>query len=156
MAQRWRSLYVFDWNGRTDKDGRFTWVEAPVNGMNFDFSLQHYNQIVEMPPSASDPPPTVTLRPELRVIGTVMDDQTAKPIDRFTVVKGWTGPGDKDHVSWERGASSDRTEGHEGKFDLIEDIIRDGYVVRIEKDGYLPAQSRVILPRTGRSGSSSD
>jgi hypothetical protein len=152
MAKYWRGVPAFDWDGRTDADGRFTWTEAPADGMRFGLYLAHYVQVTDQPIAAGDPPQVMTLWPELTVIGTVVDDATGKPIDRFAGVRGGASK-DESRVFWERPAAGGppvaEIEGRDGKFEFIEDMIRDGYAVRIEADGYLPAESKVFHVEDG-------
>ncbi len=63
--------------------------------------------------TASDDEQTITLRKALHVSGSVVDDETGKPIDVFRVVPGivW---GQGNPISWERDNSQSKSP-HDGR-----------------------------------------
>jgi beta-lactamase regulating signal transducer with metallopeptidase domain/thiol-disulfide isomerase/thioredoxin len=142
FLQRWRGVEGINWDVHTDADGKVTWVEAPLEGATFCISQPGYIQFVDKPLHGGPDLQTVTLLPDLKVSGTVVDDATGQPVAHFTVVRGWASQGNG--IFWERGTSEDAKPGHDGKFELVENVDRDGYAVRIEADGYMPVDSKVF------------
>jgi beta-lactamase regulating signal transducer with metallopeptidase domain/peroxiredoxin/protocatechuate 3,4-dioxygenase beta subunit len=147
MGKRWRTMDAIEFDAHTDPDGRFRWTEAPADGMSFGFYAKGFIQIIDAFLPNDGREKTVTLLPELKVAGSVVDDQTGKPVDQAKVITGWWSSGD--HVFWERQPDARRVQLHDGKFEFTEDTVRDGYAVRIEADGYLPAESKVFHQEDG-------
>jgi len=74
--------------------------------------------------------------------GTVNDAETGRPIERFVLIPGWGPVRPGSRPSWLRGEPSARTLAG-GEFDLTDGLFPDqGFrrSIRIEADGYLPAE----------------
>lgn len=147
FIQRWRDSNLVQWDAHTDADGRAVWKEAPADTVLYDISHEGYVQVPDQPLTATGQQQTVTLLPELKVSGTVVDDQSGKPVEHFRVLNGWTSSGRSPF--WERDGNDGPILGREGQFQFTEDLARDGYAVRIEADGYLPTESRVFHKEEG-------
>ncbi len=126
------------WTTRTGPDGRFRWNDGPARGaVYFNVSKPPSSALGRMFAAGSHDG-TVVLGPIQRLLGTVVDDETGKPIETFQLIPGW---GAGDGVSWRRDGSMKTLKG--GKFDLTglfpdQDMVRS---LRIEADGYLPGTS---------------
>jgi hypothetical protein len=86
------------------------------------------------------------------VTGTVTDAETGKPVNAFHVVQGFAtaqaqAPAARQDVYWDRRAGEPTNSG--GRFEFDVTYPRPGYAVRIEADGYLPAESRVFHDADG-------
>jgi len=147
FIQRWRGSNLVQWDAHTDADGRAVWKEAPADSVMYDISHDGFVQLTDQPLTATGQEQTVTLLPEVKVSGTVVDDRSGKPVEKFRVLNGWTSPGSGPF--WERDGNNPPIIGRNGKFEFSEDLARDGYAVRIEADGYLPAESRVFHKEDG-------
>jgi protocatechuate 3,4-dioxygenase beta subunit len=144
--ETWRGSSALGWSGTTGADGRVVWNEAPREPVNYAIYAPGHVQVDKVL-TASGEEQSVTLLAELTVTGTVVDDQTNQPVEDFRVVKGWTSVGRAAPV-WDR---NDREVAkiEAGKFEYVETFGRDGYATRIESDGYLPAESRIIKAEEG-------
>jgi beta-lactamase regulating signal transducer with metallopeptidase domain len=145
-AGRWRGLDILDWRATTAADGRVVWTEAPADEVAISASARGYialNSDVRL--KAGDAEHVVTLAPVLKVTGTVVDDETGKPVEQFRAIRGWTSKGSgRQTPHWSR--EEEGAEQGLGTFEYTETNHRDGYALRIEAPGYLPADSRVIAP----------
>jgi beta-lactamase regulating signal transducer with metallopeptidase domain/peroxiredoxin len=148
FIQRWRNGNLINWDTRTDAHGRAVWNEAPDDTVDYCIYHEGYVELVQEPLVATGREQTVTLIPEVKVSGSVVDDTTNQPLLRFRVLRGWTSPGREAPV-WERDGNSPAISGQDGKFELTEATDQDGYAIRIEADGYQPADSKVFHKEDG-------
>ena len=144
----WRGLFSLSFQGNTDANGRVAWNEAPTDAANYQIRHAGYLLLMPHPLTGTGKEQTITLLPELKISGTVVDDESGKPIEKFRVTNGWlASPGSA--PNWRSGFSQrqlNQPPPQNGKFELTEDLIRAGYVIRVEADGYLPAESEVLKP----------
>lgn len=91
---------------------------------------------------ATQPAQTDALTRTVKVNGSVVDDVNGRPIRHFRIVKGWTSGSDR--IFWEDDKNDREIYGAGGEFELTEDVMRDGYAVRIAADGYLPTESPIF------------
>ena len=124
---------------RADRNGEFKWTEAPADTVYADVEAPGFMRRTQVPLTAGAPN-EVTVQPPLRVTGTVTDATTAKPIPSFRLIHG---------INWGDGRPTyfeqrDVKTMHDGSFDYTESWPRPAYAVRVEADGYLPAESRVF------------
>ncbi|HEX5245004.1 MAG TPA: M56 family metallopeptidase [Tepidisphaeraceae bacterium] len=96
--------------------------------------------------ATTQPAQSDALTRSVKVIGSVLDDVNGRPIRHFRIVKGWTWTSGSDRVVWEDSKNDREIYGAGGRFELVEDVKREGYAVRIDADGYLPAESPVFHP----------
>ena len=142
----WRGQRAMETFLRTDKDGRFVWSEAPVDGVLCNIGAEGFLQRMNVPLMASDKELTVTLTREVHVHGTVVDAQTQQPIDVINVVHGWLFD-NQPKIYWSRASTKPKPTG--GKFDYMERSERKAYAVRIEAEGYAPVESRTFKADEG-------
>lgn len=142
FLQRWNGVDALWWDAHTDADGRLTWVEAPPNGATYDISHAGQIQVVYQPLNGGPQLQTVVLKPEITVKGSVVDQDTGRPIDHFKVIAGWTSRNSP--INWNDNTRDPAIKGTDGKFQFVENLDRDGFAVRIDADGYESAQSQVF------------
>ncbi len=132
-----------EWNATTDADGRFVWPDAPANGeILFGVRKAEYLLVTGRRMPTSSGQGEITLKPPMRVRGTVVDAETGQPIPSFRVLDGQGF--DRDHIAWNRRKPRIATD---GRFDVSPfnyDLSGAAAYVRIEADGYAPATSRPI------------
>lgn len=142
FLQRWNGVDALWWDAHTDSNGIATWIEAPMEGATYDISHAGHIQLTNRSLQGGPGLQTVALNPVIKVNGTVLDEADGRPIRHFRIVKGWISGGNR--IFWEENTREPTMYGADGKFELTEDLNRDGYAVRIDADGYLPAQSQVF------------
>ncbi|WP_435019947.1 carboxypeptidase regulatory-like domain-containing protein [Tundrisphaera sp. TA3] len=137
-ADTWRGHRSLEFRVDTDKDGRFAWDSAPADEIQFDMGKQGYMSIRRKVIKADGGEIRLTMIKPLKVKGTVVDAETGKPIEAFTVLPGidW---GNGQPPFWERGSARKQSE---GAYEYSFSEPRDGHLIRIEADGYLPVVSR--------------
>lgn len=144
LLQHWNRIDALWWDAYTDADGMATWTEAPLEGATYDISHAGHIQLTDRPLQGGPDLQTVALNPVIKVNGSVVDEADGKPIRHFKIVKGWMSGSNR--IFWEENTREPTMYGADGKFELTEDLNRDGYAVRIDADGYLPAESQVFHP----------
>jgi peroxiredoxin/uncharacterized GH25 family protein len=144
-ADTWRGYRSIEFRVDADKDGRFDWEEAPGDEVQFDMGKEGYMSIRKKVVKASDGDLLITMLKPLRVRGAVVDDETGKPVEAFTVMPGidW---GNGQAPYWERQSARRQSS---GRFELDFGEPRHGHLVRIEADGYAPAISRTFKDDEG-------
>jgi len=148
FVDQWRGREgygLLEWGTKTDKNGCFSWSDAPADGATFTFYKQGYmrhDNVVLLPTETEH---LVTLDDPLRVSGSVVDATTGKPIDGARIIRGidW-GNG---RASWER---SEQTVVKDGKYRVEMDGYQLAYILRAEADGYAPAVSESIPRDAGQ------
>jgi peroxiredoxin/uncharacterized GH25 family protein/protocatechuate 3,4-dioxygenase beta subunit len=140
VIDSWRGARTINANLHTDAEGRFTWHNAPADQVQGDILAAGYADLRDTPLLASDKEITLTMRKPLHVHGVVTDAETGKPIERFKRIPGISFGPDQPMV-WER---RNAVAGKDGAFEFEQSYPYPGYVVRIEAEGYQPADSRVF------------
>lgn len=131
----------------TDSSGNWIWNFAPPEPVQYAIYKVGFMQSGEFSRLAPQAEAyTVTLGPQLRVSGTVVDDATGQPVESFRARLGvvYRVGSPIDFQSGGRSAT-----GRGGQYSLVEQIARPGFMVRVEADGYLPADSRAIQSDEG-------
>lgn len=95
-----------------------------------------------MSPSSNDH--TVTLKPSVRIVGSVVDAETGEPLKRFVLIRGAKSD-DAADIHWHRihGGPYFITDGSYETEIMQKDL---DWRLRIEADGYMPAISRIFRP----------
>lgn len=134
MADEWqghRSLVI---KVVADADGRFQIDDLPDSPVEFQFSKEGFMNLPNKALAPSEQEVVITLNRPLTISGTVTDAATGKPIDDFTLYDG-QGPG-----SWDRQRPR---QFHDGRY--VRNFtwpVPKVMGLRIEAEGYLPAESR--------------
>ena len=114
----WRGSRSLETRIHADKEGKFRWDDAPLDAVKCDIDGSCAGYMRETKDlTASDDEIVITLRKGLHITGTVVDEETGKPIDVFRIVTGIVFNGD-DRVSWERPNSE--MQSRNGKIDYTE------------------------------------
>jgi protocatechuate 3,4-dioxygenase beta subunit len=139
----WRGFRSLEVRAKADRNGKFVWNDPPIDTVlcDVDATGSGFIRKQNVPMSVSDQEIVVTVDRALRVTGTVVDAETNQPIPTFKIIHGiWFSK--EQPITWERQQQIDP--GHDGKFDFDQHWTYPGYAVRIEADGYAPAESRVF------------
>jgi protocatechuate 3,4-dioxygenase beta subunit/peroxiredoxin len=138
----WRGVRSLDERIHADRNGKFIWKDPPADEVLCDVEAPNnaFLRSQNVPMTAGGQEIVVTLQRALHVSGTVVDAETNQPIPSFHIIRGISF--DKDRpTDWQRGQNE---LGRNGQFQLTENFPYPGYAVRIEADGYTPAESRVF------------
>ncbi|MFT4588487.1 MAG: protocatechuate 3,4-dioxygenase beta subunit [Limisphaerales bacterium] len=73
------------WNGKTDKDGRFIWNNAPTNGASFDFYQQEYKHLRKVFLTPGPDEVALTMLPSVPIRGKAINANTGSPITFVSV-----------------------------------------------------------------------
>lgn len=145
-VEQWRGYRALKWTGRTDSKGRFVWTEAPADEVQFNIRHKNRMSAQGVKITAGGEPARITVYPPVAVSGTVVDKESKQPIPQFRMMYGIKWSGQKE-VTWQTHDSRTLTD---GKYDANLSNVNEGARLRVEADGYLPAESRLILPSEGR------
>lgn len=135
--EEWKGHRIFEWRGRTDEEGRFTWDSAPDGLVEFSILKSGYLGLRNRGLLVDGEEKVITMELAPRIAGRVTDAATGEPVKAFRVLLGeaYGGP----EIYWREAALLD---GDAGEFILTHDEpFRGEAVLRIEADGYLPALS---------------
>lgn len=127
---------------KSDADGAFSLADAPVDEVQFGFRKEGYMGVDNFSMSPSGGKYSVTMKSPLKIIGSVVDAETGKPLEKFSLIEG-IGYDDGRAPEWE-GASAKTISN--GRYEIT--IRQEGFsrLVRVEAEGYMPAESRVFRP----------
>jgi hypothetical protein len=130
-AFNWRGRQTLAWRVATDDEGRFRWDNAPGDDVSVVASKPGYSSS-EVTLSSAKTEHIVTLARGLLVRGTVVDADTGKAINAFTIVPGVMS-------IWMPGFAKTR---HGGRYEFpFEGFGIQPRRIRIEAEGYRPAVS---------------
>lgn len=141
VTEGWNHYCTVRWQTTTDAKGMFTWDYPPADAIEIRISKKAYREI-KPSVTANGLEQTFVLAQPVTIQGSVTDGRTGKPVGQFKVTPGIQ---DKsgDSITWQ---TSD------GWFKWFTDgrysytFSSDGraYAVRIEADGYVPGESRLV------------
>ncbi len=129
----------------TLKDGRFTLKNCPEEPITFTFRLaelfrsadrRYMAHTCRMQPRAE--PYRIVLHPPLVITGSVVDGETHRPIDEFTVSAGTTDGGSQ-QAGPTIPVGARRFRG--GRYEMSFNYPRGRRLIRVEAEGYAPAVS---------------
>lgn len=146
-VESWRGLRSLPHRLKTDSEGRFYWGEAPADSVVADVDAHGYQRKREVALRSDGDNRIVLNRPTV-VRGTVVDAGTGKPVPSFRIVNGIGWQREDIPIHWERDPDDVR-EGTDGRFEFGITFPYPGHAVRIEADGYRPADSEVFKPDAG-------
>jgi protocatechuate 3,4-dioxygenase beta subunit/peroxiredoxin len=142
----WRGSRTLRHTERTDQSGQFAWHDAPADIVYADVEVGGYTRKSSVAMTAGEPL-HIALQKQLLVTGSVVDSQTHQPIPSFRIIHGaWFD--DQQPISWIP-ANGDET-GSGGTFSFSPEFPYPAHVVRIEADGYLPADSGTFTDAQGQ------
>ncbi|MEJ2702438.1 MAG: carboxypeptidase regulatory-like domain-containing protein, partial [Sedimentisphaerales bacterium] len=142
-AEDWRKnrrrLYL---TTKTNANGNFKIVDAPPDEVTFDVMKQGYMVLENYVMKPGRAGYNITLRPTLKVRGTVCDAQTGGPIDKFTAITGIDFQ-DGRAPQWEQFEA--RTfMGGQYEIEFRQETFT--YRIRVDAEGYQSAMSDCIQP----------
>ncbi|UCE47440.1 MAG: carboxypeptidase regulatory-like domain-containing protein, partial [Phycisphaerales bacterium] len=142
-AEEWRKhrrrLHLV---AKTDTEGNFKVTDAPADEVTFDIGKEGYMMLEKYPMKSGKEKYNITLRPTLKVRGTVLDAQTGLPIKKFTVTNGFDHE-DGRAPQWDKHSVRSFTDG-QYEMEYRQEIFT--YRIRIDAEGYQSALSGRIRP----------
>ncbi len=145
--QRWRGQFAYfefaHVNQYADKNGLWVWHEAPLDEFAADICPPDGMELELQPLIARPEEYVFRTSPALVVSGKVVDAVTKAPIKKFRVVTGFRSPEKEMHYA--RNENYVASDGHY----RLQRTRADFDIVRIEADGYQPANSRDIKSDEG-------
>jgi len=140
--EQWNNTQIIKWQGQTDADGHFTWTNAPEGPLLFSVSKTNYFD-TRINLIASGGETMLTMRKTSNASGTVVDAETKKPIDEFTIIKGHSyNPGEP--IRWNRYGYV-LARGRNGRYSVrLEDYYNGQSKIMIEAPGYMPVVSEAF------------
>lgn len=127
----------------TDANGRFRIDDAPLVRTEYDFEKKGYITVRKpLPPKAEDY--HIALRPPVKIVGSILDAETNKPLAKCTLTKGWDP--DNRAPEWETQIGYPAKTISNGRYEV--EITGEQWLtrIRVEADGYMPAVSRLFKP----------
>ncbi len=140
-ARQWRgrplSLSV-----KSANDGTFTLTDLPDDDVEYMIQKEGYliAEHVDMSPSRDEY--SVMLKSLVRIVGSVVDAETGKPLEKFSFTQG-TDFDDGRAPFWQ---TFDKKTITTGKYATSIRQENFKYRVRVEAEGYMPGESRLIKP----------
>ncbi len=147
-ATAWRWVeYAYDRSGSirgkalTDKAGRATIYDLPSDEVLYDIQAPGFASLDDYALTASDRVQAVTLTPQGRLKGRVLDAETGEVIPRFIMTEGiqWK-PDDK--VVWQQ---LDARHVTHGQYEMAFRYQNRGMALCFEAEGYLPTETDVYV-----------
>jgi|GEM_PF-2114161 len=147
ITDTWQGCRTIIHYMHTNNHGAFAWHSAPTGKILVEVLDNNYASRMRAPVQANNPDNVITLYYSIRVHGTVTNAITGKPIDKFTIIRGFpeqkpAGGGMHTGLSWNR-MYPHKVSG-DGSFDYTLSTQRPAYAIRIEANGYFPTNSRVF------------
>ncbi len=137
-SDTWRGYRSLIWRVDTDAEGRFEWNEAPADEVLIDMGKRKYMSVRSYGMSASDEEHVVTMPPELKISGKVVDAETGEPIAEFKLLTGIDWANGRP-VSWDRRREKTFTQ---GCYEVVFSYPYPMHLIKIEAEGYKPGISR--------------
>jgi peroxiredoxin/protocatechuate 3,4-dioxygenase beta subunit len=147
-VSKWRGTRGNFGSMTTDAQGRFEWKAAPADGVEFAIFKKGYAASRDRVLVAGEEEVTVRMAEPTVVSGTVVDSETGAAVPSFWFVEGKLDePGGKPYWLRQQGKGC---EGKDGKFEFTVRESYPEYVLRVEAEGYLPADSREYKTDEGK------
>ncbi|HCO95026.1 MAG TPA: hypothetical protein DIU00_13915, partial [Phycisphaerales bacterium] len=142
-AEQWRrNRRRLHLAAKTDAEGNFRITDAPADELTFDIGKEGYMALEKYAMRAGRRKYDITLRPTLKVRGTVIDAQAGQPIDKFTTINGIDFE-DGRAPQWQEHDIRTFTDGQYEQ-EYRQEIFT--YRIRVDADGYQSAVSDCIRP----------
>lgn len=137
----WGRIRPFDVQLTTDENGNFVWADAPADEVQAEVTKQGFAELRSAPLKAGKEN-VVRMQPPTRFSGKVVDKETGKLIENFTVVDGYLVMPDRpEFLTWNSRVAET---GKNGVFERSFDQSEINVIVRVEAEGYYPADSDAI------------
>jgi RNA polymerase sigma factor (sigma-70 family) len=138
--ENWREHGTLELREPTDANGVFEWRSAPPDSMTVCVLKGGYATSRNNKVQADGEEHVITIKPQFRVLGRVVDAETGQPLATFKAIPGY-GPGGGSR--WDIGETA---YGRDGQYELSFGEQRPPYTVRIVADGYESADSTQMTP----------
>jgi uncharacterized GH25 family protein len=127
---------------KSNADGSFEIADAPEDEIKCDFTKDGYMSVEDFAMTSGGEDYIITMKPPLKVSGTVVDEETGEFINRFELVKG--GDYGDGRAPWWMRYDTKNVSG--GKYEA--DFTQEGFLwlLRVEAEGYMPSESRIFRP----------
>ncbi|HEY2081984.1 MAG TPA: sigma-70 family RNA polymerase sigma factor, partial [Verrucomicrobiae bacterium] len=137
-----RGIDKIRWSANADTNGRFEWNSAPTEPLLYSVLAEGFNRAYAQTLHADGSEQVIKLTREqpgkdnIQITGTVVDAETGQPLDAFKTLVGELDPQHAYPYDF-------YTTGKDGQFalSLPAKSSHPGYVIEIEREGYLPAVS---------------
>jgi RNA polymerase sigma factor (sigma-70 family) len=126
----WQGPNTLEWGGLTDSSGRILWNSAPLEPITLSVLKDGYFNWRQNTLTANGQEHTITLRPQLTVVGRVSDAETKQPLASFKAIPG--------------SDRSDTAYGANGQYKLNFTELSQPLTLSVEADGYEPATSQPL------------
>lgn len=127
-------------SGRTNADGYATLTDLPEDEILYDMYKKDYASTDGYPITPREEGYVIQLLRSAKLTGTVTDAETGQPIDTFRMIYGIDSYG-RNSPTWQD-HNGKTVKG--GKYELALGRQSDGLAVKIEAEGYLPAESPIF------------
>jgi protocatechuate 3,4-dioxygenase beta subunit len=136
VPEYWRGQQLLRLRTKVDGDGRWEWKSAPPDEVKFSIlagekhlTMRNYSLV------ANDEEQVVRVHPKFRVVGNVTDAATGKAVKEFQVFSAFQVAPQK---QWDKYYSA---KFKNGEYQYNFDELKPGFALRVEADGYQPAES---------------
>ncbi|MDZ4656162.1 MAG: carboxypeptidase regulatory-like domain-containing protein [Bythopirellula sp.] len=150
-ADTWRntrSLMTMADRGSTDAEGLWSWESAPADEVQVDMFCRGYMSVRGQKFAPREEPYEITMPKALKVTGKVVDAESGEPIKQFQVIEGLRFNSINEGPHWQR--HNDQA-GSDGSYIKEFGEPYEGYLIRIEAEGYRPGVSRLIKSDEGEA-----
>lgn len=135
QLEEWRGdRNALEWGGFTDATGRIEWDSAPYDELRVCALKPAFVSSRENRVRAGEEEQVITLRRQVQISGLVIDAGTKQVIPAFKAIPGYG----SDRPNWYRGSVK---QGKNGLYTVDFDEWHPPFAVRVEADGYEPAES---------------
>lgn len=139
-ADTWRSHRSLEWRINTDKEGRFSWDNAPHDAVQYDMGKQGFVAVRNRVIPADGTEQTIVMQPDVRISGTVVDSK-GRAVPEFRVIVGRKYK-NNNSMYWNRERGN--LAFTRGKFELKFDEPAFESQLRIEAAGYRPVETEIF------------
>src|SRR5205814_2149619 len=99
------------WRVDTKKDGTFVWTGAPSDEVLIDLGKQGFQSLRHFHLTASDKEVVITLHKPQKISGSVVDDATGQPVEKFKVTTGIKWQDERQPTYWDERMSQAGADG---------------------------------------------
>jgi uncharacterized GH25 family protein len=135
-VDHWQGPNTLEWGGWTDSNGRIVWKSAPLEPISLSVVKDGYFNCRQRTLTADGQEHTITLRPQLTVVGHVTDAETKQPVASFKAIPG--------------SDRSDTAYGTNGLYKLNFTEFSQPLTMSLEADGYETATSQPLDASAGQ------
>jgi len=146
-SNRWRGRPL-PMSVKSARDGTFTVTDVPDDNVEYLIQKEGYLIAEHVAMSPAQKEYSVTLKSLVRVVGSVVDAETGKPLEEFSFMQG-TDFDDGRAPFW---MIFDKKTIMTGRFVTSFRQENFKYRIRVEAEGYMPGESRLIKPHAPDQG----